>query len=554
MTVTSDPVLALVEGTTWTEATHGIKPTVVTFGFTTVDAALYGLTPLHEEARAAVRAAFAAWDAVTGIAFVEVADPFPNGQAMIDIAFTDLFGAGLGLSGFPAVGTSISFEVTAAGASWAPGSLMFFVAVHEIGHALGLKHPFEGAYTLTPSLDNQAYTVMSYTTVGSYPVGPAPFDITAIQSLYGTQASEATDGIDWSFDPAAQRFTFTGGGVADRFVGTGNADRMFGLDGNDTVYGGLGHDEMHGGEGSDWLIGEVGLDTLMGGNGNDRLYGDDPTTFASGFAGRRYDDMLLGGDGADSLFGLDGDDVLEGGTGNDVLDGGAGYDIAIVATTKAALNVTALGGGRHAVVDPTGPFTETYTSIEAIQTVDGIVLLGSDDSFLFKRFDAGLGQNVYERGDAYVGPVTYLRKQLFGGNSSEVYGGTSVADLINAFGGDDAVNGGLGDDVIDGGTGSNFLTGGAGWDTFFLDGRGGTVTWGTITDWQAGEHLSVWGYRPGISNVLWTENDGAAGYRGVTMHADLDGNGIIDTSATWTGLTFANLPAPLAFDGLLWFR
>ena len=34
---------------------------------------------------------------------------------------------------------------------------------HEIGHALGLKHSFEGLYTLSETLDSIPYTVMSYT-------------------------------------------------------------------------------------------------------------------------------------------------------------------------------------------------------------------------------------------------------------------------------------------------------------------------------------------------------------------------------------------------------
>jgi hypothetical protein len=43
------------------------------------------------------------------------------------------------------------------------------------------------------------------------------------------------------------------------------------------------------------------------------------------------------------------------------------------------------------------------------------------------------------------------------------------------------------------------------------------------------------------------------------MHADVNGDGLTDTSITWTGLTFADLPVPTATaspDGtsLLWFH
>ncbi len=127
-------------------------------------------------------------------------------------------------------------------------------------------------------------------------------------------------------------------------------------------------------------------------------------------------------------------------------------------------------------------------------------------------------------------------------------------DFINLLAGDDAVNAGAGDDVIDGGSGSNFLTGGSGRDIFFLDGRGGEVSWATITDWQAGEELSLFGWRSGLSSAQWVDQAGAEGFKGVTMHADLDGNGIVDASVTWAGLTRGNLPSATEQEGLLWFH
>lgn len=154
----------------------------------------------------------------------------------------------------------------------------------------------------------------------------------------------------------------------------------------------------------------------------------------------------------------------------------------------------------------------------------------------------------------YAGPVEHLQTQFLDTDNPEAVTGTPFSDFINAFAKDDAISAGAGHDVLDGGTGSNFLTGGTGWDTFFIDGRGGQATWGTITDWEAGEHLSIWGWRPGVSRSTWEASAGTDGYKGATLHMDFDGNGAIDASVTWSGLDRSVLPTPTEMEGLLWFR
>ena len=153
----------------------------------------------------------------------------------------------------------------------------------------------------------------------------------------------------------------------------------------------------------------------------------------------------------------------------------------------------------------------------------------------------------------YDGSVGYLLYEFAGSSAGEAVVGTSSNDFIHLGAGDDAADGGDGDDVMDGGSGSNFLSGGAGRDIFFLDGRNGETTWSTITDWHAGEEMALWGWIQGVSQATWLENAGVEGYRGATMHADRDGNGVIDTSVTWAGLTLADLPASTQHDNLLWF-
>jgi Ca2+-binding RTX toxin-like protein len=266
--------------------------------------------------------------------------------------------------------------------------------------------------------------------------------------------------------------------------------------------------------------------------------------------GSAFADSLTGNDGDNWFGGRDGNDTLIGGAGDDTLDGGAGLDTAFYDVDPGSLRIRDIGDGVR-VVESATLGTDRLIDIETISTRDGVFNVSSDLSGMFRTNVAG--SDFLLLGTLYSGPVAGLERQLLGTSSGEIVAGTAGNDFMNLLGGDDAANGGAGDDVLDGGIGSNFLTGGAGRDVFFSDGRGGTVTWSTITDWQAGEQLSLWGWQPGVSQVTWSDFAGAAGYEGVTMFGDLNADGVIDTSVTWSGLTQADLPKPLEFEGLLWF-
>ena len=83
----------------------------------------------------------------------------------------------------------------------------FATLLHEIGHVLGLKHPFEGSRKLSSDLDKTNYTIMSYTDDESayynkdYIISSSPMvlDIAAIQHLYGAADNNTGDTV-YSFD------------------------------------------------------------------------------------------------------------------------------------------------------------------------------------------------------------------------------------------------------------------------------------------------------------------------------------------------------------------
>ena len=79
------------------------------------------------------------------------------------------------------------------------------VIVHEIGHALGLTHPFDGGYNnigdSVDSLDN-SYTVMTY---DQYPdllgINPLKVDLLAMEFLYGGNEDANLGSDDYDLDP-----------------------------------------------------------------------------------------------------------------------------------------------------------------------------------------------------------------------------------------------------------------------------------------------------------------------------------------------------------------
>jgi serralysin len=120
-------------------------------------------------------------------------------------------------------------EWGAANRNLTPGGQGYETLLHELGHALGLKHPFEGDATLPSAQDNSNNTVMSYTSAGGNHSTYSQYDVAALNWLYGGDGLRGALGIN----------STTGGRY---YTGTTNNDTLQGGGGNDTINGGSGLD------------------------------------------------------------------------------------------------------------------------------------------------------------------------------------------------------------------------------------------------------------------------------------------------------------------------
>lgn len=83
-----------------------------------------------------------------------------------------------------------------------PGTEGYQILLHEIGHALGLKHPFEAPITLSATLDNSNNTVMSYTWSGDNKTTFQSLDLSALQWIYGGDGLKGSYGLNSTNGPS----------------------------------------------------------------------------------------------------------------------------------------------------------------------------------------------------------------------------------------------------------------------------------------------------------------------------------------------------------------
>ena len=410
----------------------------------------FALTPVQQQA---VREVLATWSSMANITFLEIND---TASQVGDLRFTWTTVSNGSASAwaylpnnYSAAGGDvwlsdllIGDEV---GSSWLPGGVVFNTLIHEVGHTLGLKHPFSGVPTLPTATDNAQYSVMSYTEhpnglfrdvspdgFGGYsiqfeniqPQTPMLYDIAAIQHMYGANNSQRTGDDIYTFDSNKPFFQtlWDAGGNDTISVFNFTSDCVINLTAGSFSSLGIPSDTLPPG-----YVG--GTQPTYSGANNLAIAFD---CLIENATGGRGNDTLIGNASSNLLLGGDGNDILKGGLGNDTVDGGSGTDTAQLEGAFANYTVSYSSSLAQYTLAGLASGTDTYANVEFFQFSD------------------------------VLRSVTDL---VIAGSLNQTLIGTSGNDTLEGGPGDDSISGGAGDDNLVGGAGNDTLDGGAGTDS-----------------------------------------------------------------------------------------
>ena len=375
------PAALLYAGKPWgTPFDPNPAPTKIYYAFTFAPGSSnnFNTTPMTSAQKFATKQALEAWEAVANIDFVEQI-PTPNFDGidivfgMADLSQYDADENGDGITDFTAglmnnpgtIGDKVflwldnRISIFSTHTNPAPGTSGFDTLLHEIGHALGLKHPYEvdlgNNATLSSGVDNDQYTVMSYNnhpgvfnggTTDSLTVGletPMLYDLIAITHLYGANYSyrQGDDTYSWDANNAFVQTIWDMGGTD--LISASNQNQEVTIDLNPGSFSSIGPDRDNDNSqaqenlaiGFSWVNNfyyYTWIENAIGSNYEDTIEGNILSNSLQGLEG---DDFLFGysssvlstfSDGQDTLYGNGGQDLLWGGTDSDTLYGGEGND------------------------------------------------------------------------------------------------------------------------------------------------------------------------------------------------------------------------------------
>ncbi len=343
-----------------------------------------------------------------------------------------------------------------------PGTFAYATLVHELCHAIGLKHPgnynagepasTEAGNFLIKTEDSALYTVMSYVDapqnqqcefLGSY-------DLLALKYLYGKHAYNDTD--------TTYKYTDASGQNLILINDTGGTDT---IDLSAIVLG--VKIDLNAGKFSS--IGVL-IDGLTAAIDNVSI---DFDTIIENAVGTALDDTIIGnsannqlksGVGNDNITGGGGSDTITGGAGADSIDGGEGADVAVFTGSSSQYTASTENGALILISASEG--MDRISNVEYFQFSDGnftaAMLTGSEVKTPVVILDI---KTPIVAADHNTLNGTVGNDTLYGKTAADEINGLADNDALYGYNGNDTLNGGAGYDYLVGGKGDDTLNGGA---------------------------------------------------------------------------------------------
>jgi hypothetical protein len=332
-----------------------------------------GFKQFSDAQQIAARKAISAWGEISNLRPTEIYETSVL-VGDIRIAFANLPNNLAGIANNPQRGPNggdVWISNNYSDKSFSLGSFEYILILHELGHALGLKHPRDHTPVLPSTLDNHQFSIMSLTNSSNYngivfPQTPMIYDIQAIQYIYGANMNTRTEDNIYSFSPSKfeAMSIWDAGGQDTLSASNQNSNSLIDL--REGRYSSIGLKNNIG------IAFGVTIENAIGSIKNDIIIGNDTNNFIDGGAGN---DALDGGAGNDSLYGQAGNDSLTGGLGADLLYGGAGIDTAIYSGSLGDFTLTK-GTDSWAIVK--SDESDSLINIERLQFADTNLALDLD--------------------------------------------------------------------------------------------------------------------------------------------------------------------------------
>ncbi len=310
----------------------------------------------------------------------------------------------------------------------------FEVLLHEIGHALGLKHPFEAP--VLPELENtQNNTIMSYSSNGVNDTELKIYDIAALHYLYGVNKNIRAENNSYTF---LDKYIWDGNGI-DTFDASQQVENIY-LDLNAGGWSYVGQkNQSILAEGQSFIGYGTTIENAIGGTGDDTLVSNEKNNILQGGLGR---DIYI----FNEKFGQD--EIIEINTENTIKfnfsldesylfyrEGGIYYKENIIKIDIDKFSFFEINNKNYSLEE----FKNKLLSSD-------VSYIGTNDDDIIEM---NLGNNrIYGEGG---------NDKIYGGvGDDRLYGGTGHDEL---YGGadHDLLDGGAGDDILDGGNGENIF-------------------------------------------------------------------------------------------------